>query len=141
MVDAGQLEAALVNLVANARDAMVTPGTIRIGTRVARPHQHLSPEAMPDHDYLHISVSDDGPGMEEDVRLRAMEPFFTTKDVGRGSGLGLSKGVRVCRPVRRIRADRQRARPGYLRDHRHSTAGHRRWLGCSTWKTMRCCAR
>ena len=91
MVDAGQLEAALVNLVANARDAMVRPGTIRIGTRIARPHLHLHPEAMPNHDYLHISVSDDGPGMEEEVRLRAMEPFFTTKDVGRGSGLGLSQ--------------------------------------------------
>jgi PAS domain S-box-containing protein len=91
MVDAGQLEAALVNLVANARDAMVKPGNIRIGTRIARPHLHLHPEAMPNHDYLHVSVSDDGPGMEEEVRLRAMEPFFTTKDVGRGSGLGLSQ--------------------------------------------------
>jgi PAS domain S-box-containing protein len=91
MVDAGQLEAALVNLVANARDAMTSPGTIRIGTRIVRPNPHLHPEAMSDHDYLHVSVSDDGPGMEEEVRLRAMEPFFTTKDVGRGSGLGLSQ--------------------------------------------------
>jgi PAS domain S-box-containing protein len=91
MVDAGQLEAALVNLVANARDAMTSPGTIRIGTRIVRPNPHLHPEAMSDHDHLHVSVSDDGPGMEEEVRLRAMEPFFTTKDVGRGSGLGLSQ--------------------------------------------------
>ena len=91
MIDAEQLEAALVNLVANARDAMVRPGTIRIATRLTRPYLPLHPEAMPDRDYLYVSVTDDGPGMDEDVRLRAMEPFFTTKDVGRGSGLGLSQ--------------------------------------------------
>lgn len=91
MVDAEQLEAALVNLVANARDAMEAPGTIRIATRIAPPRAVLHPEAVPGRDYLHVSVADDGPGMREDVRLRAMEPFFTTKDVGRGSGLGLSQ--------------------------------------------------
>jgi len=91
MVDAEQLDAALVNLVANARDAMESPGAIRIITRVTRPDPSLHPDAMPDRDYLYISVADDGPGMEEHVRLRAMEPFFTTKDVGRGSGLGLSQ--------------------------------------------------
>ena len=91
MVDAEQLDAALVNLVANARDAMESPGCIRIGTRVTRPDPSLHPDVMPDCDYLYISVADDGPGMEEHVRLRAMEPFFTTKDVGRGSGLGLSQ--------------------------------------------------
>src|SRR5690606_21746258 len=91
MVDAEQLEAALVNLVANARDAMEAPGTIRIATRIAPPRAGLHPEAVPGRDYLHVSVADDGPGMREDVRLRAMEPFFTTKDVGRGSGLGLSQ--------------------------------------------------
>ena len=91
MVDAEQLEAALVNLVANARDAMDHPGSIRITTRIARPSLHLHPDAMPDREYLYVTVADDGPGMAENVRLRAMEPFFTTKDVGRGSGLGLSQ--------------------------------------------------
>jgi len=91
MVDAEQLEAALVNLVANARDAMLAPGHIRIGTEVTRPHARFHPDAEPGRDYLYIRVSDDGPGMDEGVRLRAMEPFFTTKDVGRGSGLGLSQ--------------------------------------------------
>ena len=42
-------------------------------------------------DYVYVTVADDGPGMDEEVRLRAMEPFFTTKDVGHGSGLGLSQ--------------------------------------------------
>lgn len=91
MVDAEQLEAALVNLVANARDAMQAPGTITISTRLTRPDPLLHPEAVADRDYLYVSVADDGPGMEEHVRLRAMEPFFTTKDVGCGSGLGLSQ--------------------------------------------------
>ncbi len=91
MVDAEQLEAALVNLVANARDAMVAPGHILIRTRITRPDGFLHPDAMPDRDYLYVSVADDGPGMEEHVRQRAMEPFFTTKDVGRGIGLGLSQ--------------------------------------------------
>lgn len=91
MVDAEQLEAALVNLVANARDAMERPGNIHIATRVARADPDLHPGAAADRDYLYVSVADDGPGMEEHVRLRAMEPFFTTKDVGRGSGLGLSQ--------------------------------------------------
>ncbi len=91
MVDAEQLEAALVNLVANARDAMEQPGTIRIATRITRPDPALHPGAVAGRDYLYVSVADDGPGMEEHVRQRAMEPFFTTKDVGRGSGLGLSQ--------------------------------------------------
>lgn len=90
-IDAAQFEAALMNLVSNARDAMLEPGRIVISTRVATPAATLHPDIRPGQAYLYITVSDDGPGMDEDVRLRAMEPFFTTKDVGSGSGLGLSQ--------------------------------------------------
>ena len=91
MVDAGQLEAALLNLVGNARDALQSSGTIRISTRRARPDPREHVEAREGTDYVYVTVADDGPGMDEEVRLRAMEPFFTTKDVGHGSGLGLSQ--------------------------------------------------
>ncbi|MBN6110633.1 PAS domain-containing sensor histidine kinase [Xanthomonas bonasiae] len=90
VVDASQFEAALMNLVANARDA-VRQGRIVISTRLCRSDLSLHAEARPDHDYVCVAVQDDGPGMSEEVRLRAMEPFFTTKDVGNGSGLGLSQ--------------------------------------------------
>ena len=90
-IDAAQFEAALMNLVSNARDAMLQPGTIRISTQVRTPNPLLHPEIRAGIEYLYVTVSDDGPGMTEDVRQRAMEPFFTTKDVGRGSGLGLSQ--------------------------------------------------
>ena len=91
MVDASQLEAALMNLVANARDAMQRPGVIRISTRRGQASILDHAEARDGADYVFITVADDGPGMSEQVRQRAMEPFFTTKDVGRGSGLGLSQ--------------------------------------------------
>ncbi len=90
-IDATQFEAALMNLVANARDAMRCPGHITISTRVLVPDAAVHPDVRPGTRYLYISVADDGPGMDEDTRLRAMEPFFTTKEVGRGSGLGLSQ--------------------------------------------------
>lgn len=90
-VDAAQFEAALMNLVANARDAMDGQGSIVIRTRVVQPAEGIHPDVKAGRRYLYITVSDDGPGMDDEVRLRAMEPFFTTKDVGRGSGLGLSQ--------------------------------------------------
>jgi PAS domain S-box-containing protein len=90
-VDRDQFEAALMNLVANARDAMEVPGRIVVSTRVGGADPAIHPGAKADLHYLYIAVADNGPGMSEEVRLRAMEPFFSTKDVGRGSGLGLSQ--------------------------------------------------
>ncbi|WP_434030688.1 two-component system sensor histidine kinase NtrB [[Pseudomonas] boreopolis] len=90
MVDRTQLEAAVMNLVANARDASPA-GHVVVRTRVARLDRLRHSQACPDRDYVCVSVADDGPGMPEEIRLRAMEPFFTTKDVGKGSGLGLSQ--------------------------------------------------
>ncbi len=87
-VDAGQLEAALLNLVLNARDALPRGGEIVVAAaeeQVAHARAGLVPGR-----YLRLSVSDTGRGMPPDVLARAMEPFFTTKGRERGSGLGLS---------------------------------------------------
>lgn len=83
-----QLEAALMNLVINARDAIAGRGAIEVSTRA------LNVVADPDLDdgqYIELRVTDSGPGMPPDVALRAFEPFFTTKPEGKGTGLGLSQ--------------------------------------------------
>ena len=91
-VDPGMLENAILNLALNARDAMPGGGTLSIETSCVdlegeflRDDQH--PLSGP---HVVISVSDTGMGMEEDAILRVFEPFYTTKGVGEGSGLGLS---------------------------------------------------
>jgi CheY-like chemotaxis protein len=84
-VDGPQFEAALLNLVVNARDA-IPPG--RQGRVVMRTHR-VREAGKPDH--VAVTVSDNGEGMPAEVVARAAEPFFTTKEVGKGSGLGLSQ--------------------------------------------------
>lgn len=83
-VDPGQLEHAILNLIFNSRDAMPSGGRIRISSSSAAgaPASGTS--------RVRIAVEDDGEGMSPDVMARAYEPFFTTKEQGRGSGLGLS---------------------------------------------------
>ncbi len=85
--DANQLEAALLNLAVNARDAMNGEGRIVISAREETIGEH---ERLKAGAYVCLSVSDTGEGMEEATLRRAMEPFFTTKGVGKGTGLGLS---------------------------------------------------
>ncbi len=87
--DAGQVENALVNLAVNARDAMPDGGRLTIATAcrtIGRDIHQLAPG-----DYVVVSVTDDGAGMLPDVLARAFEPFYTTKEIGRGTGLGLSQ--------------------------------------------------
>ena len=89
-VDPGELDAALVNLALNSRDAMPRGGELGIAVEA---HESLAEDAaleLEPGDYLSISVADTGIGMAPDVLARAMEPFFTTKISGKGSGLGLS---------------------------------------------------
>ena len=83
-VDASQLEMALLNLVRNAADAASAGGEIIIATGVRKP------DDLEDGPWVEIAVSDNGSGMTADVARRSMEPFFTTKAHGRGTGLGLS---------------------------------------------------
>jgi signal transduction histidine kinase len=86
--DANQLELALVNLAINARDAMPDGGILRIGLRNSGLDRDLPPE-LSLGEYVVVSVSDTGTGMDETTLARAFEPFFTTKRIGSGSGLGL----------------------------------------------------
>jgi len=89
-VDPSQLENALLNLAVNARDAMPDGGTLTIRTgNVVRPRM-AGDDGRSGHGVL-LTVSDTGTGMTADVRDRAFEPFYTTKPVGQGSGLGLSQ--------------------------------------------------
>lgn len=87
-VDPTQLELAILNLVVNARDAMPLGGTITISAD-ARTIVSSTP-SLTAGNYVLLSIADDGEGMDEQTLARATDPFFTTKGVGRGSGLGLS---------------------------------------------------
>jgi signal transduction histidine kinase len=87
-VDANQLELAILNLTINARDAMPNGGTLRIGIENRRAESGR-PQQFSPGDYVVISISDTGTGMDEAVLARVFDPFFTTKGIGSGSGLGL----------------------------------------------------
>jgi CheY-like chemotaxis protein len=85
--DRAQIEQAVLNLALNARDAMGERGRLTIGTADTEPH---SAHARATPDLLLLTVSDTGSGMSPEVQAHIFEPFYTTKDVGRGTGLGLA---------------------------------------------------
>ncbi len=89
-VDTAQFEAAILNLVTNSRDAMPRGGEVVLGTRLVHCIPPDKPEIAP-CEYVCISVTDNGEGMPPEVSGRAAEPFYTTKEIGKGSGLGLSQ--------------------------------------------------
>ncbi len=91
-VDATQFENAIINLSINARDAMPAGGTLTIKTEnftLSQPQEGIA-GTMQAGAYIKVSVSDTGTGMDKLTLQKAMEPFFTTKDVGKGSGMGLA---------------------------------------------------
>ena len=88
--DAGQLDAALVNLALNARDAMPRGGDITIAAEERRVDAAQARGDLQPGQYIVFSVVDTGLGMTPETLTRAIEPFYTTKGSGRGSGLGLS---------------------------------------------------
>jgi CheY-like chemotaxis protein len=92
-IDQGQFLAALLNLTVNARDAVPRGGVMTIETRNVRidPETAASLTEITPGSYVKIVVRDTGEGMTPEVKARAIEPFYTTKGVGRGSGLGLSQ--------------------------------------------------
>ncbi len=88
MADPTQFEMMLLNLAINARDAMPRGGRLTLSTAV----RHITEDAeLVPGDYVEIAVADTGTGMDEETLRRAMEPFFTTKPVGKGTGLGLAQ--------------------------------------------------
>jgi len=90
-----QFDLALLNLAINARDAMGGSGRLVITARNVTLEQ--PPEGLAPGDYLQLSVSDDGVGMAPDVMARALDPFFTTKSPGQGTGLGLPQAYAFAR--------------------------------------------
>src|SRR5258708_22622929 len=91
--DAPQLEAAILNLAINARDAMADGGkvTIETGNAFLDEFYCQSVEGVKPGQYVMVSVTDTGAGMPQDVIDKAFDPFFTTKPAGAGTGLGLSQ--------------------------------------------------
>ena len=92
MVDANQLENALLNLATNARDAMDQGGTLRVSLEGYLSDEPQGPVGsdVPVGEFVVLSVSDDGSGIPAEYLERIYDPFFTTKEVGKGTGLGLS---------------------------------------------------
>lgn len=95
LVDETQLSQVLFNLAANARDAMPRGGTLTLSTALVAPPD-VPPEALGRNTtWATLTVADTGVGMDEVTRARAFEPFFSTKERGRGTGLGLASVLGV----------------------------------------------
>jgi signal transduction histidine kinase len=99
MVDQGQVEQVVINLVVNARDAMPEGGTLTIRTvnsTVSQPMTAVG-EMLPAGDYARIDIVDTGIGIPPEIIDRIFEPFFSTKPVGAGTGLGLATVYGIVR--------------------------------------------
>jgi two-component system cell cycle sensor histidine kinase/response regulator CckA len=98
-VDQSQLEQVIINLVVNARDAMPHGGTVTIRTRNVRQNEPVlrGQDEMPAGEYVVIEVTDTGVGISKENLQRIFEPFFSTKEPGSGTGLGLATVYGVVR--------------------------------------------
>ena len=90
VIDSARFESAILNLVVNARDAMLDGGSLQIETaNVDLARQEV--RGLAPGPYVRVTVTDTGTGMSPETAARAFEPFYTTKEVGKGTGLGLSQ--------------------------------------------------
>ena len=96
-VDLDQLEQILVNLAENAADAIPDTGSVTITTDNVRLDGSVAEVDLPPGDYVKLSFSDTGAGMDREIRERIFDPFFTTRDVGEGTGLGLSTTLGIIK--------------------------------------------
>jgi two-component system, cell cycle sensor histidine kinase and response regulator CckA len=97
--DAGQIEQVIMNLVMNASEAMPNGGklTLETGNLSCHPESLGRYPNLKPGDYATLAITDTGAGMSDEVKARAFEPFYTTKDVGQGTGLGLSTGYGIIK--------------------------------------------
>jgi PAS domain S-box-containing protein len=97
-VDPGQIEQVLINLYLNAWHAMPDGGDIYIQTEnIYLSDEYCKPFEVPQGNYVKVSVTDTGMGIEPDIIERIFEPFFTTKEVGKGTGLGLASAYGIIK--------------------------------------------
>jgi PAS domain S-box-containing protein len=137
-VNAAQVRQAVMNLIINASEALeARPGTVTVSTslvRVGQGSEQLYPAGLAEGDYALLEVSDTGCGMTEEVKARILDPFFSTKFLGRGMGLASVQGIvrraggaisvtsspgqgstfRICLPCSDRRPERDGATPGDL---------------------------
>ena len=99
IADPVQFEMALLNIAVNARDAMPNGGTLTIATRNSPETSADQPRDLPPGNYTRISVRDTGVGMSDELMRRVFEPYFTTKKLGEGTGLGLSQVYGFCKQI------------------------------------------
>lgn len=92
LVDQGQFEQVIINMVVNARDAMTSGGTISLSTSNCelKKAKRFGHDVIPPGFYVLVEISDTGSGINSDIIDRIFDPFFSTKEVGSGTGLGLS---------------------------------------------------
>ncbi len=107
--DPAQLDLAILNLGLNARDAMPKGGTLLLSARNVPP---ADPALAPNGGFVAIAMADTGTGIPPELVERVIEPFFTTKEVGKGSGLGLSQAYGFARQSGRRPDDREHTLPG-----------------------------
>ncbi|MBN2080567.1 hypothetical protein JW859_00015 [bacterium] len=95
LIDASRLDQALANIMLNARDAMGNQGQIKVTVDRTQPEPEPGQDLPAGIDWCVIEIADSGPGIPPELRQRALEPFFTTKERGKATGLGLSVTSRI----------------------------------------------